>query len=102
MLIITQETDFVLTENCAIYFYMQNININKKINLNITKIENECKINFLCVDVENFKEISKRYSIVSVPTIILIKNYKEIKRITKVLKYQDLKKDCGRVILNKD
>jgi thioredoxin-like negative regulator of GroEL len=54
----------------------------KKMMIMIDKMENKYKdISFLAVDVDNFKILCKRFNIESIPTVLIMDDGKEIKRI---------------------
>ena len=47
-------------------------------------------INFVKLDVDKDSEIARKYGVMSIPTIILFKNGKEIKRHTGFMSKEDL------------
>jgi thiol-disulfide isomerase/thioredoxin len=70
-------------ENKVLYFYATWMPFHKKMMIMIEKIENKNKnIHFIAVDVDHFKSSVIRYSVESIPTIILFNKNKQLKRIT--------------------
>jgi thioredoxin-like negative regulator of GroEL len=83
MRFITSENEIKLENNLqGIYFYAHWLPYHKKMLTMIGKMEDKYKnINFLAVDVDNFSNQCIRFNISSIPTIIILNNGKEIKRI---------------------
>ena len=52
-------------------------------------------IQIVKVDVDNFEEISKKYRVMSIPTIVLFKNGEEIKRNVGFIDKNTLEKFIG-------
>ncbi len=52
-------------------------------------------IQIVKVDVDNFEEISKKYRVMSIPTIVLFKNGEEIKRNVGFIDMNTLEKFIG-------
>lgn len=46
------------------------------------EVSNEENLNFIKLDVDQHADIARKYGVMSIPTIILFKNGKEIKRFT--------------------
>lgn len=44
------------------------------------ELSKESDINFIKVDVDNFEDLCREYKVMSVPTLILFENGKEVKR----------------------
>ena len=66
----------------AIYFYASWMPYHNKFLNMISKIEDKYKdIKFIAIDTDNFKNQCKRYSIESIPAVLVFKDGKEIKRI---------------------
>ena len=63
----------------------------KMLGLVLEKISDEIKFPILKVDVDECSNIAKRYEIYSVPTLILMKNGVEIKRICGYMDKNELK-----------
>jgi|ERR1700722_5982936 len=92
MLFLTSDKEFVIKDNHIVYFYsVENIYpLNKDIFCLLDGMEKE-HINVLCVDVDRFKNLSKRCQINELPTFLLFKNKQEIKRITGTPNFDDIK-----------
>lgn len=55
------------------------------------EVANESDINFIKVDVDKHEEITREYAVMSIPTVILFKNGKEVKRNIGYLTKDELK-----------
>ena len=44
------------------------------------EVSNESNINFVKVDVDKENDIARRYGVMTIPTVILLKNGEEVKR----------------------
>ena len=65
----------------SLYFYANWMPFHKKFLTMIGKIESKYNIDFLAIDTDYFSQQCKRFNITSIPTIIILKDGKEIKRI---------------------
>jgi thioredoxin 1 len=66
----------------SLYFYSSWMPYHKKMLIMINKIEQKYKnINFLAIDVDHFNNLCIRFDVKSIPTVIIINNGEEIKRI---------------------
>lgn len=65
----------------SLYFYASWMPYHKKFITMISKIEEKYKIPFYAIDVDQFSNQCKRFSIDSVPSVLILKEGKEIKRI---------------------
>lgn len=65
----------------SLYFYSSWMPYHKKFVTMISKIEEKYKMPFYAIDVDQFRNQCKRFSIDSIPTVLVLKNGKEIKRI---------------------
>ena len=66
----------------VLYFYATWMPFHKKMMIMIEKIEaKKPYINFCAVDVDYFKSSVKRYSVESIPTIILFNKNKQLKTL---------------------
>ena len=66
----------------ALYFYASWMPYHNKFITMISKIEEKYKnVQFFAIDVDYFKSQCKRFSVNSVPTVVILKDGKEIKRI---------------------
>lgn len=81
---LTKESDFQLKEGMqSLYFYAPWMPFHKKMVVMLAKMEEKHKnIEFLAIDVDSFKTFIKRFDLISIPTILLMDNGKEKKRIT--------------------
>lgn len=83
MLFITREEELQMDKTLqALYFYASWMPYHSKFLTMIGKIEEKHKdISFSAIDVDAFKNQCKRFSIESIPTVIILKAGKEVKRI---------------------
>lgn len=85
MFIATREEEIVLRDAAiqALYFYVPCMVFHGKMVAMIHVVETKHKdVSFMAIDVEQFSNQCKRFSIDSVPTLLVMKNGKEIKRIS--------------------
>ena len=83
MIFITREEDLQIDLPLqSLYFYASWMPYHKKFLTMIAKIEEKYKIPFCAIDVDQFSNQCKRFSIDSVPSILILKEGKEIKRIS--------------------
>lgn len=82
MLFLTQEKDLSLAKIQAIYFYASWMPYHKKMLTMISKIEEKHKeVSFFAIDADHFKGLCRRFSIESIPTVLIISDGIEKKRI---------------------
>jgi len=83
MIFITQEDELNIDQpKQAIYFYASWMPYHNKFLTMISKVEEKYKdIIFYAIDVDQFSNQCKRFLITSIPTVILLKGGKELKRI---------------------
>lgn len=83
MIFVSQESDILLKDKIqALYFYASWMPFHKKMLIMIDKIEQKHNdIEFLAIDVDQFSNQCKRFSINAIPTVVVLKNGKELKRI---------------------
>lgn len=55
------------------------------------EVSNESNINFVKLDVDKDSNISREYGVMSIPTIILFKDGKEVKRFTGFMSKENFK-----------
>lgn len=81
MIYIMQEEDIQMDLPLqSLYFYSPQMPFHQKF---ITMINaQEKNILFSAIDIEQFRNQCKRFMITSVPTILILKNGKEVKRLT--------------------
>jgi len=84
MIFITNEDELKINNGLtALYFYADWLPFHKKMKIMIDKVEDIYKdINFLAIDIDSFKTSCVRFSIESIPTVLILNNDgKELKRI---------------------
>lgn len=84
MKFLTQEEEFkILPKIQSLYFYASWMPFHKRMLVMIDKMEDKYKdIEYIAIDVDCFKGLCKRFNIESIPTVLLLKNGKELKKIT--------------------
>ncbi len=84
MLFITQEEELQLNQPLQVlYFYASWMPYHSKFLTMIGKMEEKYKdISFYAVDVDTFSNQCKRFSVDSIPTVLILKDGKEAKRIS--------------------
>jgi thioredoxin-like negative regulator of GroEL len=93
MLYLTSEDELVLQPKLqALYFYASWMPYHKKMQTMINKMEEKYPtIDFFAVDIDYFKTFIKRFKIDSIPSILILNNGKEIKRINGLILTSALK-----------
>lgn len=83
MLFIAKEEQFKINNKIqALYFYAPWMPYHKKMLIMIGKMEEKYKdIEFLAIDVDHFKGLCKRFSVESIPSVVILKDGSELKRI---------------------
>lgn len=94
MIFINQESEVNLNNgNQVIYFYAPWMMYHKKMIIMIDKMEQKYKdIIFYAVDVDAFKGLCVRFSITSIPEVLLFKNFKKVKNINGIILTSAFKK----------
>lgn len=84
MIFITKEEELqVNLPLIALYFYATWMPFHTKFLTMIDKMEKRHKnISFFAIDTDQFKSQCKRFSIDSIPTVLILQEGKEVKRIT--------------------
>lgn len=84
MQFITSENELILKPKVqSFYFYATWMPFHKRMMTMIGKMEEKHKdIDFIAVDSDSFKGLCKRFNIVSIPTVLIMVNGEERKRIT--------------------
>lgn len=87
MISITQESDVNINSGLqALYFYSDWLLFHKKMLVMIGKVEDKYKnITFTSINSDNFKSLCTRFTVDSIPAIIVFKDGVEIKRINGML-----------------
>lgn len=83
MFFITSEADLVLQDKIqSLYFYASWMPYHKKMLVMLGKMEEKYpNVDFIGIDVDFFKTFIKRFKIDSIPTVLLLNNGKEVKRL---------------------
>lgn len=83
MIFLTQEEDLKIEPGMqALYFYASWMPYHNKFITMISKMEDKYKnIIFLAIDVDQFSNQCKRFLVTSIPTVLILKEGKEVKRI---------------------
>lgn len=82
---ITEETSISPKGDIVYYFYANWMPYHKKMVEILNKMESKhISVKFNAIDVDFFKNAIKRFNVESLPTIIIFKENKEIKRIVGV------------------
>jgi thiol-disulfide isomerase/thioredoxin len=90
MLFVTQENEIKLKDIQSLYFYNSNMPLHNKMMYVISQIQEKYKnIGYLAIDVDYFHSQCIRFSITSVPALLILQDGKEIKRIEGSVKAQD-------------
>jgi thiol-disulfide isomerase/thioredoxin len=81
---LTEEENFQLgTKIQSLYFYASWMPYHKKMLVMIGKMEEKYpQIEFTAIDTDHFKGLCKRFSINSIPTVLIMKDGSEAKRIS--------------------
>src|SRR5271154_3151802 len=85
MIFITQEEELKIErpEIQVLYFYASWMPYHNKFLTMIGKMEDKYKdIIFSAIDVDQFSNQCKRFLVTSIPTVLILKEGKEVKRIT--------------------
>jgi thiol-disulfide isomerase/thioredoxin len=84
MIFITREEELQIDlRQQSLYFYSSWIPFHKKILTMISQMEEKNKnMLFYAIDVDQFANQCKRFSINSIPTILILQSGKEIKRLS--------------------
>lgn len=93
MLFLTSDKEFKTKNTPIVYFYSSEMvyPLVKNVFSLLDLIEQNYKIDVLCVDVDRFKNLTKRCQVVELPTFIFYKDGAESKRITGVPTFDDMK-----------
>jgi thioredoxin-like negative regulator of GroEL len=91
MLFITQEEEVKLDQPIqCLYFYNYGMPFHNKLVYIISQMEEKYKdISYLAIDTDYFHSQCIRFTISSVPTLLLLKNGKEIERVEGSVRTRD-------------
>jgi thioredoxin-like negative regulator of GroEL len=82
MIFITKETDVNMQVPLqSLYFYASWIPFHKKFLLMISKIEEKYHMPFFAIDIDQFPQIAKKFSVKSIPVVLVLKKGEELNRI---------------------
>lgn len=92
MAIINYENEFnkLIEKEAVVDFYATWCGPCKMFGPIFEETSNEININFVKIDVDKYSDIAREYGVMSIPTIILFKEGKEIKRFTGFMSKEDL------------
>lgn len=84
MALIHYEKDFdkLIEKKTVVDFYASWCGPCKMFGPIFEEVSNEKNINFVKLDVDKYSDIAREYGVMSIPTIILFKDGKEVKRFT--------------------
>lgn len=91
MTLIHYENDFnkLIEEEAVVDFYATWCGPCKMFGPIFEEVANEKNINFVKLDVDKYSDVAREYGVMSIPTIILFKNGKEVKRFTGFMSKDD-------------
>jgi hypothetical protein len=91
MLFLVQENELIWKRTFQVlYFYSAEVSFNQKMCLMLNKMETiHHNADFFAIDADYFNGVLRRFNINSLPTVVILKKSKEIKRITNILKTVD-------------
>ena len=91
MTLIHCENDFnkLIEEEAVVDFYATWCGPCKMFGPIFEEVANEKNINFVKLDVDKYSDVAREYGVMSIPTIILFKNGKEVKRFTGFMSKDD-------------
>jgi thioredoxin 1 len=87
MLFVTDQKEIQFDSGiCSIYFYSNWMPFHNKMIVILSKMETKYNnIKHLAIDVNSHQEVIKRFNIESIPTVLLMRDGKEIKRIVGIV-----------------
>lgn len=88
MKFLTSESELVLNTDSIIYFYTSEFN--NLISDILFNLVSKINGNVICIDLSYFENLSKRFNVIELPTIIVIKDGLETKRITGLNEIKDI------------
>jgi thiol-disulfide isomerase/thioredoxin len=83
MKFLTSEEDLSLGNGLqSLYFYASWMPFHKKMLIMIDKVQEKYKnIEFIAIDVDHFKGLCRRFTIETIPVVLILKDGAEVKRI---------------------
>ena len=93
MSLIHYEKDFnkLIEEHAVVDFYATWCGPCKMFGPIFEEVSNEENINFIKLDVDKSSEVAREYGVMTIPTIIVFKNGKEVNRRTGFMSKEELK-----------
>ncbi len=91
MSLIHYEKDFnkLIEKDAVVDFYATWCGPCKMFGPIFEEVSKEKDMNFVKLDVDNFSDVAREYGVMSIPTIILFKDGKEVKRTTGFMSKED-------------
>lgn len=90
MQFLTAESDFAIKNKVVLCFYSSEL-CDPIASILFSAVEQiSRRINTLCIDICYFDSIGKRFRIIEIPTLLLIDNGKELKRINGMVAKTDI------------
>jgi hypothetical protein len=101
MLNLIDEKDLKLNQDKinAIYFYRDDFLQHHKVIFNLSKYDK--KLNIITIDIGHFPNMTMRFRLINLPTIIFYKKRKEIKRLCKIVENKRFEKIVDDILLRK-
>ena len=98
MIFITQESDLIFEKKCVLYFYATWLPYNKKMLIMLGKMEKKYNnVRFFAINIDNFKQTCRRFSIDSIPCVLIF-DKKEVKRINRLVLTSAFKKAFADIL----
>ena len=84
-----KDFDSLISDNAVVDFYADWCGPCKMFGPVFEEVSSEQKMNFVKLNVDNYSDIARQYGVMSIPTVILFKDGKEIKRNTGFMSKDD-------------
>jgi thioredoxin 1 len=98
MLEIASEQELVLDGFCVVKFFSKDCAPCKRLVPILQKMEREFpEAKFLSVDIDEFINLTKKYKIMTLPTIVMFKDNVEVGRITNSINTEIIRKEIKKV-----
>lgn len=99
-------SDSSITENCYILFHLDSSEYSRRMKYNFNRFvkEKEHEVDFYTVNLDKYPELYCEFNLSGVPSILIFKNGKEVKRILGVVSKYNLEKiyDIMNVLSSED
>ena len=101
MIFLLDEQDFPGDyKHSVFYFYASWMPFHKKMLVVLNKLEKKYKfLNFYAIDVDNLRKLCKRFSVENLPTVLIMLNGKEKRRITELVSTATINKIFADIYL---